>query len=96
MNTKTTYDFLDNNPDNNQNRLALINFLKDSLPLLKNDKDYYTAVYNMAGMMSTKYVQSLSDDDIISQILGLAGELEAPDDDSENKLKILIDFIVNL
>ncbi len=94
MNNKTIYDFLDNNPDNNQNRLALINYLKNNIQSLGDNEKYSETVYNMAGMMSANYVHSLPDDDILMQILTLAGELEVEDENTNENLNHLI-YLIN-
>ena len=83
--------------DSDKKRLLVTNYLTSCLPILTDSKDYLDAViYNIAGLASTEYIQSLAEDDEINDIITIAGEMEVPADNNQDNLDLLINLIKNL
>jgi len=97
MNIEKIYQFLDNKEPNNTNRDLLISYLKEcSQSVPKDIENRKSLVYNIAGLLSTKYAMSLDENDPIDKILTLAGELETNDKDEDDGWVNLIKMINSL
>ena len=82
----------DSNAEDNRSKLIL--YLKDKITQLNGDiAEAVAAAYEIAGLMSTDYGQSLSSSDPIDEILTIAGELEINPNDAESLRKELIEKI---
>jgi len=79
-----------------EKKLELVSYLKSAVQLLSDKEKYQGAVYDIAGLMSSDYVRTLPNDDKLIEIMSLAGELEIPDDYTDQKLQSLIELINNL
>jgi hypothetical protein len=97
MNIENLYNSLDSKLEPVTNRQELINFLKKNIDALPDSKSQrQTLVYNIAGLLSTKFAKSLDKDDSLDIILTLAGELEIHSDDNTNKWVEIYNLIQEL
>lgn len=81
-----------------KNRSAILSFLRYCNVELKTGKTHPEHIaYSIAGLMATDYARTLPEDDPISTILAIAGELEVNDpadkDELKNELITAIDSI---
>lgn len=78
-------------------RVELIKYLKDQLAVFEVISDNtFDVAYNLAGLLATDYVRALNDNDPISSILGLAGELEIRPPNAEDLCREMVAEISNL
>jgi len=97
MNIGEVYKTIEIISDSDNKRLLITNYLTSCLPILTGSKEYLDAViHNIAGLLSTEYVQTLDADDQINDILITACEIEDQVDDKHEKLMLLISLIENL
>ncbi len=86
-----------NQGDSERARAQFILFLKNKLVPLNGDINDATKVaYEIAGLMSTDFAQSLSTSDSIDEILTIAGELEINPHNAEELRVELIEKIQSL
>ena len=94
---KPIYTQLNSDHSNSEKRSLLISYLKEQIESLSQQNDERTKVaYEIAGLMSTRYIKSLNSDDILEQILSLAGELEIKESASEQKWHALQRMVAQL
>ena len=97
MNIDKIYNTIEKITDSDDKRLLVTNYLTSCLPILESDREYLNKViYNIAGLMSTEYIQSLAESDEINEILTIAGEMENPTDNNQDNLDLLIALIKSL
>lgn len=91
-----------NEPDLSNNetideRQALVSVLKEFGEILADDSQRATDIaYSIAGLMATDYARQLPDDDPISEVLAIAGELEIMPENSNELLEELKEKIGKL
>lgn len=97
MNIDKIYESLDRGFDINSKRAELMTYLKDSVnELPDNDDERREIAYNIAGLLSTDFARNLSENDILEEILTLAGELEIPNQHNNKKWLQLINLVNKL
>lgn len=79
--TDSTYELLNNEHlSDAEKRSALIQHIREYAALFDSPEHRAEDIaYHLAGLMSTRYVMGLEDDDPIDTVLTLAGELELPE-----------------
>ncbi len=83
-----------NQGDSERARAQFILFLKNKLAPLNGDiNDATGTAYEIAGLMSTDFAQSLNSSDPIDKILTIAGELEIHPSNAEELRAELIEKI---
>ena len=83
-----------NQGDSERARAQFILFLKNKLvPLNRDINDAAKTAYEIAGLMSTDFAQSLNSSDPIDKILTIAGELEIHPSNAEELRAELIEKI---
>lgn len=85
----------DSSKDARENRDLLVAHLKVLAERI-NPNTIDTVVYEIAGLLSTSYARSLSENDPLEDILTLAGELEVPSEDKDEKINTLKQLIAQL
>jgi hypothetical protein len=96
MNDKL-YESLDSSEPNESKRIKLISYLKECIEELPaNDEERRKVAYDIAGLLSTKFAQNLSEDDVFEDILTLSGELEVESREDDEKWSHLINLIERL
>jgi len=97
MNTDQLHNYLNSDNSDHEKRSALIHYLKNQISSLPQLDDERTKIaYEIAGLMSTKYVLSLEDNDAIERIFSLAGELEIPNATNEQHWTVMVQLIQQL
>lgn len=97
MNIEKIYNFLDSEFDPNTKRVELVSYLKhciESLP--NNDNERQSIAYNIAGLLSTNFAESIHNNDPVNEVLILSGELETSDENNAEKWEELSKLIDKL
>jgi hypothetical protein len=97
MNIEKIYNLLNNEFEPSAKRVELISYLKRCIePLPSDDDERRSIAYNIAGLLSTNFAESIHNDDPINEVLILAGELETPDENNAQKWEELIKLVNKL
>lgn len=86
MDIEKLHNSLDKESTPNIQRQELITHLKATVDTLPENEDERRAIaYDIAGLLSTHFAKSLDSNDLLDQILTLAGELEVPNQNDTNR-----------
>lgn len=91
MEANELFEQLNNQAEPAAHRQVLVAHLRDQANTLRQQPDRTIDIaYSIAGIMATDYARSLNDNDPISEILTIAGELESnPTDAAQLKNELL-------
>lgn len=97
MDIEQLHKYLDVESYKSTQRGELIDYLKTAIKTLPESKsDRSNFAYNVAGLLSTNFAQSLDSNDSLDNILTMAGELEIPNDYDGSKWEGFCNLINNL